>query len=347
MKCLSIIAAAFAVSPLFAVEFDCVTLPTNLQSKPDECDPAMWCSCLKTGITAEDEGATASFQQAIIYAMDEPTIGTYEMVVQDGTLDISGVSPGQTLGTMTIDWDIGQPQNFYVPFEMIVTEVNGDTVKFDDVIVDSNDVTRTVLTYDPMDEAHSSGLVYRGSVTAFGNSGFTLTFEYIAFDLPAGASSAGVESADLFAPNFTIPVLLEFPKDPIYTLPYSPSLPVTTTMGQITDFAAEKSFEEEFVLNVVNPPAPFRRGDANASGTVEAVTDAVFVLAYLFLADAAPPCPDAADVDDSGMIDMADPVYLLCWHFLGNVSPPPTPGPTTCGGDEKKDELAPCTYTKC
>ena len=44
--------------------------------------------------------------------------------------------------------------------------------------------------------------------------------------------------------------------------------------------------------------AVFQRGDANGNGDVSALTDALFLLDYGFLQGDAPPCADAADVDD-------------------------------------------------
>ncbi|MBI4603231.1 MAG: choice-of-anchor D domain-containing protein [Planctomycetes bacterium] len=96
------------------------------------------------------------------------------------------------------------------------------------------------------------------------------------------------------------------------------------------------------------PPPPtgaplFRRGDANDSGRID-LSDAVFVLGWLFLGGAEPACRDAADADDSGKIEITDAVFLLGWLFLGG-RPPPPPGPV-CGPDPGDDALG-CAASRC
>jgi len=84
------------------------------------------------------------------------------------------------------------------------------------------------------------------------------------------------------------------------------------------------------------PPAPFRRGDANADGTLD-LADPIAVLERLFLGGAVPPCLAAADADGNGRVDITDPIAVLGHLFLGG-SPPPEPfdacgidGPATPG----------------
>ena len=57
----------------------------------------------------------------------------------------------------------------------------------------------------------------------------------------------------------------------------------------------------------------FRRGDVNDDGKVSffdpcLILDAVFGAGFL-------PCEDAADVDDNGIIDLSDAVFLLVASF--------------------------------
>jgi len=54
---------------------------------------------------------------------------------------------------------------------------------------------------------------------------------------------------------------------------------------------------------------PFVRGDSDSNGSRE-ITDAIVTLRYLFLSGPAPACLDAADADDSGSLNLTDPVYL-------------------------------------
>jgi len=72
----------------------------------------------------------------------------------------------------------------------------------------------------------------------------------------------------------------------------------------------------------------FIRGDATRDGRLD-ISDAVKILGYLFLGEAAS-CLDACDVDDSGSLEITDPVALLNFLFLGDqppAAPHPDPGP--------------------
>ena len=88
----------------------------------------------------------------------------------------------------------------------------------------------------------------------------------------------------------------------------------------------------------------FLRGDADSSGAVN-ITDGVFVLLALFQGGPATKCPDAADVNDDGKVDISDPVRLLGFLFLGSERPPdPFTG---CGVDSTGDELDCKTFSNC
>ncbi len=89
--------------------------------------------------------------------------------------------------------------------------------------------------------------------------------------------------------------------------------------------------------------AGFRRGDANRDGDVD-LNDAIHLLYHLFLSD--PPtllCSDAADFDDNGAVDLSDAILVFQYLFLSG-SPPPAPGPKSCGLDPTPDLLPPCAY---
>ncbi len=91
--------------------------------------------------------------------------------------------------------------------------------------------------------------------------------------------------------------------------------------------------------------AQFRRADATDDGNVN-ITDAIFVLNFLFLGGESPACPDAADVNDDGGINITDGILILNYLFLGGEAPP-SPGPETCGPDPVEDQLDPCFSTQC
>ena len=69
----------------------------------------------------------------------------------------------------------------------------------------------------------------------------------------------------------------------------------------------------------------------------ELIADPIAHLAVLF--SGAPPfsCADAADINDDGQFDIADPVYELSYLFTGGF-PPPDPF-VACGTDPTADTL--------
>ncbi|MDO8560043.1 MAG: PEP/pyruvate-binding domain-containing protein [bacterium] len=91
------------------------------------------------------------------------------------------------------------------------------------------------------------------------------------------------------------------------------------------------------------PLPTFRRGDADAKGSVE-LTDVVYLLTDLFLTGPEPPCDDAADANDDGALDIGDPIRNLLYLFSVTVTEPPLPGPTTPGPDPTADPLGCAQY---
>jgi hypothetical protein len=71
------------------------------------------------------------------------------------------------------------------------------------------------------------------------------------------------------------------------------------------------------------------------------ITDALVILARLFLGGGAPGCPDAADANDDGELDLSDPIAILSRLFLGGEVLPP-PGAPDCGPDPTPDALPAC-----
>jgi len=103
-------------------------------------------------------------------------------------------------------------------------------------------------------------------------------------------------------------------------------------------------------VEVQEPGVRFKRGDANADGTVD-IADAVCILAYLF-GDKNDPCKssvaacyDAADANDDEALDIADAVSVLGYLF-GGSGPLPAPG-TECGRDPEGEDLQCSSYAPC
>ena len=53
------------------------------------------------------------------------------------------------------------------------------------------------------------------------------------------------------------------------------------------------------------------------------LTDAIFLLNFLFSGGPQGPCEDASDTNDDGLLDISDAVYLLLFLFTGGDPPPP------------------------
>ena len=91
-------------------------------------------------------------------------------------------------------------------------------------------------------------------------------------------------------------------------------------------------------VNVV-PEEIFQRGDCNSDNTVD-LADAAAILANQF-GSFEIACSDACDVNDDGLLNMADSVRVLLWLFMDGVEPP-APGPFDDGPDETEDSLPGC-----
>lgn len=85
----------------------------------------------------------------------------------------------------------------------------------------------------------------------------------------------------------------------------------------------------------------FRRGDANEDGTVS-ISDAVFIIAYLFLAGAPSTCLITGDTNADASVDVGDVVFQLNALFSGGAAiPAPFPD---CGPDPTGSGLACPSY---
>ncbi len=121
------------------------------------------------------------------------------------------------------------------------------------------------------------------------------------------------------------------------------SLDLVADVAVVSGEPIEANWEIE---PIVFQPGPrgFLRGDTNSDGVVEGIPDAVMVLSGLFDPDVQLNCLEAADLNDDGMVDLADPIFLLNWKFGGGPGPS---GPyPNCGLDPTPDSLD-CAQPAC
>jgi hypothetical protein len=98
---------------------------------------------------------------------------------------------------------------------------------------------------------------------------------------------------------------------------------------------------------VAGSPPPFLRGDCNGDGEASgSVSDAVFLMLYLFVGGREPTCVEACDSNGDGQIlgQVTDAVYLMSFSFLGGP-PPPAPFPE-CGVPDEV-QLGCAAYAPC
>jgi len=133
----------------------------------------------------------------------------------------------------------------------------------------------------------------------------------------------------------------------IHGIEFGPQ-PVNTSWSLIPDCDRNGTFVLSGIPTpgeVNAPDSPFRRGNVDELCAID-LTDAVFILEFLFRGGAIPTCEDAADVDDNGRLELTDAVFLLNHLFQGG-EPPPFPGTGAPGADPTSDDLSPCLAPSC
>jgi hypothetical protein len=88
---------------------------------------------------------------------------------------------------------------------------------------------------------------------------------------------------------------------------------------------------------VTGSTVEFRRGDVDTDSVI-GLNDVFNLLFFLFLGGDAPACLKAADIDDSGALDVTDPIVLM--HALFGLSDPPSEPFLNCGVDPTADSLS-------
>ena len=98
-----------------------------------------------------------------------------------------------------------------------------------------------------------------------------------------------------------------------------------------------------FSNNPAQAQATFVRGDVNCDGAVDSL-DLLFLQNCISICQSLPPCLEAADVNDDGLLfSVSDLTYLARHLESGEPLPPPFPN---CGTDPTPDGL-PCSTSCC
>lgn len=66
------------------------------------------------------------------------------------------------------------------------------------------------------------------------------------------------------------------------------------------------------------------RGDVDGSGLIN-IADVIWLVDYIFFGGAPPPCIEEGDVNGDGAINIADVVFLVDYIFFGGPSPADCP----------------------
>jgi hypothetical protein len=100
----------------------------------------------------------------------------------------------------------------------------------------------------------------------------------------------------------------------------------------VRDAESEASNTATVILTPIQKP--FIRCDANHDKVID-ISDPVSVLRFLFTTRGTYPCLDALDADDSGLINLTDAVFILLYLFQGGSVPPqPFPQPGLDGTED-------------
>lgn len=261
-------------SPFFCEEypnngFDCAEHGNIFDPLSVTCpDPLIepWCACLKTYMPSAAPNKNTSIVQEVLYRQGQPTAGTYSVDVTRGTLDLSGIGVGDIVFDFVICVD-GSAINeiepscapdcppFHLDFQGVVTAVSEDSAEVElrlPADTNLNPINVGVLNYDPVDETHSFGLTYLGTLTGRGpGKGFTFEYHLYEPDPESLSPFRGIQDGDLDDPNFTVEALLIIADAElaIYWSPPCGKVAVGTSITPkvpVDGFAEEKEFETIF-----------------------------------------------------------------------------------------------------
>ncbi len=119
----------------------------------------------------------------------------------------------------------------------------------------------------------------------------------------------------------------------------APVVPIVISVG---GFTQHPNLDHGNITLSGNEIPVFIRGDANADGDPN-ISDALFLALALFAQGPELICDDSGDVDDNGVLGIADVTALLAYLFQGGAAPA-APFPT-CNGDATDTDSLTCVTT--
>jgi hypothetical protein len=233
--------------------------------------------------------------------------------------------------------------------EIIVTGVVGDTVRvvfqqpgedsnpplfsFEKLLSEKSDRIEIRLPEEDQLQNHyifgESGWIHRDTDSCDDRRTATIVSESAVVETPAGTFEGALEMT--FGPSMCSDggtVAEFFAKD----------------IGLVKSTFETILGERSWVLRSFETLPVYRRGDTNADAELN-LSDAVFLLAWLFTGGEEPACIRTGDANDDDVVDISDALAILNYLFIGTQAPPE---PFQSCGVDRYAALLPCrTYEPC
>ncbi len=184
-------------------------------------------------------------------------------------------------------------------------------------------VALTVLLQDPGQQRWGFELTALDSniATAGGAGGFTITDPIntqVSDEIPPDRDYVKQTSSGTFAGTLNGPVSWQFN----WTAPSEPGQVWFYATGNAANGTGSTSGDYIYTdaAVVIVKASPFTCGDADGSNIVT-ISDAVFLISYIFGGGPAPDPVLAGDADCSGIVTISDAVFLINYIFGGGPAP--------------------------
>jgi hypothetical protein len=267
---------------------------------------------------------------AVPFAITSPNGGN-PMVTTSPTVNLGGTAPVNAFTIMVTNE--ARPDEVLGPAVFSSTSMTGWSLDGIPLEVGPNNLTAigrdssgTVILFDTI------AVTYKGDWPAPAISSIA----------PAAARAGEIVAIE--GTEFRAGVAVLFGSTPADEVTFDPAYPtslqavVPSLAGGVHDVRVRNIDTKEsnaLAFTFIPPPERFIRGDGNLDGSVD-LSDAVKILIHLFDGGSAQ-CRDALDTDDDGTLILTDAVYLLEFLFLSGPEPK-APFPAK-GPDETEDPI--------